>query len=365
MDNLTHTFIGWTLARAGLDRFGPWATPVLLVAANLPDAEIPLLFGDKATYLNYHRGISHSFVGFAAEALLVSVVVCAAAWFVRRKLPPEYTPATPPPKFLAVMFVALIGLLSHLLLDFFNTYGVRPLLPFDSRWFYGDMLFLFDPWSWLILGAGLFIGSKEHLRLVWVALALAALATVVFGFHRNHLSAQILAVWCVLFALLLPLKFVSPRWFTARRAACGSLALWSLYLALAFFASGSATARATEFYLLNSTPPQRILASSASAAPAAPWRHTVALQTENDLFIYNTDEFTGSVELRKHLSRNLACAANPVVQNTREYQTWLAFARHPCCSCGQDTITLFDGRYGALAKNPSDDWTAFEVPQPK
>ena len=128
MDNLTHSFVGWALGRAGLDRFGTWATPTLIVAANLPDAEIPLLFGDRAMFLTYHRGITHSFCGFVVEGL--ALLVCGLMRW-RKK---------PPPAFLTVFLVALVGLLSHLMLDFLNSYGVRPFLPFDATWFYGDLI---------------------------------------------------------------------------------------------------------------------------------------------------------------------------------------------------------------------------------
>jgi inner membrane protein len=40
------------------------------------------------------------------------------------------------------------------LLDWLNTYGVRLLMPFSGHWFYGDTLFIIDPWVWLLLGAG-------------------------------------------------------------------------------------------------------------------------------------------------------------------------------------------------------------------
>ncbi len=359
MDNLTHTFIGWTLARAGFDRFGPWATPVLLVAANLPDAEVPLLFGDKAMYLAYHRGVSHSFLGFVLEALVVSLVVCGIAW-VRRKREPE----SPPPKFLAVMFVALVGLLSHLLLDFLNTYGVRPLLPFDGRWFYGDMLFIADPWSWLILGAGLLIGTRAGgvvLKIIGTILVLGAFSVMAYGFRNDVVSQHVFFAWIGLAVLALVVNFWPPRGITPSRAAWSGLSAWTLYLLMAFFASRTATARAMEVYLLNAAPPQPIITSSASSAPAAPWRHTVVLQTENELFVYAVDEISGTVEYKTHLRRNLDCAASPALQNTREYKAWQSFARHPCCECSDGIITLFDGRYRGFG---GADWTAFHLPQP-
>ena len=38
---------------------------------------------------------------------------------------------------------------------FLNTYGTRLLEPFSHRWFYGDTLFIMDPWIWLMLILGL------------------------------------------------------------------------------------------------------------------------------------------------------------------------------------------------------------------
>jgi inner membrane protein len=55
---------------------------------------------------------------------------------------------------------------SHLLLDYLNTYGVRPFLPFDGTWFYGDALFIIDPIFdvvlMAVLAAGHFLSSRRR-----------------------------------------------------------------------------------------------------------------------------------------------------------------------------------------------------------
>ena len=33
---------------------------------------------------------------------------------------------------------------THPILDYANNYGLRPFLPFDGAWYYGDVLFIFD-----------------------------------------------------------------------------------------------------------------------------------------------------------------------------------------------------------------------------
>jgi inner membrane protein len=68
-----------------------------------------------------------------------------------------------------------------------NTYGLRWLMPFADRWFYGDALFIVDPWLWGVLGLGTlaswWLGSGRRRRDSWarparVALALATIYTV-------------------------------------------------------------------------------------------------------------------------------------------------------------------------------------------
>jgi inner membrane protein len=46
------------------------------------------------------------------------------------------------------------------------------LAPFDWRWFYGDAVFIVDPWLWLALGAGIWVARRYRT----VAPARAALA---------------------------------------------------------------------------------------------------------------------------------------------------------------------------------------------
>jgi inner membrane protein len=60
-----------------------------------------------------------------------------------------------------LIVLSYAGVLSHVLLDFLNNYGVRLLMPFSGRWFYGDALFIIDPWLWLTLGAGVLLARRK------------------------------------------------------------------------------------------------------------------------------------------------------------------------------------------------------------
>jgi inner membrane protein len=53
-----------------------------------------------------------------------------------------------------VLLLAVIAILTHPLLDTLNTYGVRWLMPVRGDWYYGDALFIVDPWLWLVLALG-------------------------------------------------------------------------------------------------------------------------------------------------------------------------------------------------------------------
>jgi len=137
MDNLTHTLIGLSLSRAGLDRHYARATPLLLLAANAPDCDIVSAVRGGFFYFTCHRGYTHSLLGAPVLALALALGFCALDRSLR-KLP-------------AAFVLALAGVGSHLLLDWTNTYGVRFLLPFSSHWFSLDLVTLIDVWIWAAL----------------------------------------------------------------------------------------------------------------------------------------------------------------------------------------------------------------------
>jgi inner membrane protein len=50
---------------------------------------------------------------------------------------------------------ALIAVLSHILLDWTNNYGVRPFFPFNPRWYAGSFVFIAEPVLWVLLAVAL------------------------------------------------------------------------------------------------------------------------------------------------------------------------------------------------------------------
>jgi inner membrane protein len=137
MDNLTHTLVGLTLSRAGLDRWYSRSAPLLMIAANIPDIDIVVVAGGPLAYFAAHRGFTHSIAMMPLMAILPVLIMCAIGRTMRG--------------WKAAYVLSLLGVASHLLLDFTNAYGVRLLLPFSSEWFRLDINNLVDLWIWSVL----------------------------------------------------------------------------------------------------------------------------------------------------------------------------------------------------------------------
>jgi inner membrane protein len=151
MDNVCHTLVGAALAEAGLKRYTACAGATLMIAANIPDLDV-LVFATDVPSLSFRRGWTHGVVGQAVLPVALTLLVMAwARWRGRAD------------RVRAGWLLALsyLGLYSHVFLDFLNNYGVRLLAPVEWRWFYGDAVFIVDPWLWLVLGAGVWLARRR------------------------------------------------------------------------------------------------------------------------------------------------------------------------------------------------------------
>src|SRR5215204_6495813 len=169
MDNLTHSLVGLTAAKAGLEKLSPGATALCLLAANAPDADIIVLaFGDRWTFLQHHRGITHAVIGVVALAFILPLIfyVVDLLWARLKKRPTKIN-------LKGMMIASFIVSVTHPLLDWTNNYGVRLLLPWSQKWSYGDLVFIVDPYLWLILGGASFLLSAKSrfLKFIWGAVA--------------------------------------------------------------------------------------------------------------------------------------------------------------------------------------------------
>ncbi len=163
MDNLTHSLVGALIGQAGLKRRTGLAMPALIIGANIPDLDAAcLLWLEGTEHLAVRRGITHG----PPALLLLPLALASLLWGFDRW---QGRRGTRPGKRLPVGFgwlyaLALIGTLSHPALDWTNSYGIRLLEPFSSRWFHGDILFIIDLWLWLGLGFATWLSLRREKR---------------------------------------------------------------------------------------------------------------------------------------------------------------------------------------------------------
>jgi len=159
LEPLTHFLTGACLGRAGLNRKSALATLTVTLAAEAPDLDV---LGDtrgEVFGFSHHRGFTHSFLGIGLVAALV-VVFVHLIWRLRgaKRKNPEL-----PPRWGVLFGFAYLAGLSHILLDFTNSYGVRPFWPFSERWYSWDIVFIVEPIMWILLLGGLLIPTIFHL----------------------------------------------------------------------------------------------------------------------------------------------------------------------------------------------------------
>lgn len=185
MDNLTHSLIGAALGQAGLKRKTGLAMPALIIGANLPDIDAGCtIYGLES--LAMRRGITHGPIALVLLPLLLTLILVGFdRWQAKRGNSPEGRAPVRPGWLFALSFIAC---LTHPAMDWLNNYGIRLLEPFSHRWFYGDVLFIIDPWIIAMLGVGIWLSRRAEKRGVnWRRPMLASLVGVLVYINLNLL----------------------------------------------------------------------------------------------------------------------------------------------------------------------------------
>jgi inner membrane protein len=373
MDNLAHTLVGLAAAKAGLERASPYATAVCVVAANAPDADIAATLKGRWFYLQHHRGITHSIAGTLALALLVPLIFYAAEKLIARA---RGVPARI--RLRGLVFASALASATHPLLDWTNSYGVRPFLPWSGQWYYGDLVFIIDPWLWLVLGGAAFLATARTPRrtALWSALALVLTAAIVFIPPRADLPIAARPIWLagiIFFAVAHRLNF-GARF--GRLVPAAALALVPAYwgaLAVAHaraLRSGEAVVRGLAS--ANGETPSRVAAMPALANPAR-WR--VVGETERADYVFNlnltetpngTNEPGGAARYEKLTGADAERVARLALADERA-RIFLDFARFPLARISQPggappLARLFDVRFTEPGADPRRATFAAEIP---
>ncbi|RZK03904.1 MAG: metal-dependent hydrolase [Novosphingobium sp.] len=294
MDNVTHSLVGALLGQMGLKRKTGLAMPTLIIAANIPDIDAGCTVLGTVS-LAMRRGITH---GPIAMLLLPLALTAVMVWYDRRQTrrgtrPADRLPLRPG----WLLALAYIGCLSHPLFDWMNSYGVRLLEPFSHRWFYGDALFIVDPWLLAMLIVGVWFSRKRD-------------------------------------------KAARGDW---RRPARTAFAGIVAYLALNLGISTQAAAQARDL-----VPGARMVV--ANPTPVTFWRREVLVRTDSTYRSYDSVPFQAlkAVSPIRPIGMEDPRIALRVVHNP-EAQAFLFWSRMPLAEVQGDTIVLGDQRFSGIA----------------
>jgi inner membrane protein len=330
MDNLTHSLVGLTAARAGLEKLSPGATGLCILAANAPDSDIVVLaFGDRWTFLQHHRGITHAVVGILCLAVALPLIFHAGD-----RLWSRFRRQQPKTKFKGLLLASLIVSATHPLLDWTNNYGIRLWLPWNHKWSYGDLVYIVDPFMWLILGGAAFLlGARTRgLKIVWGAMAVILTFLIVASPRSSNLpNPRLIAVlWIVALVALIILfvKGARERWGTS--IAFVAFALVLCYWSFLAFAHSRAIARGSqEAARLASANGEAVARLAAMPTLANPFRWDCVFETDRATYRFSLG-LVGEARLRNAVryAREPAELKQAVSQQ-RPVEIFLGFARFP------------------------------------
>jgi len=328
VDPITHTFTGAALAAAGLRRATPLATVALILGANAPDVDALSYFGDGYESLAFRRGWTHGVLALPLWPFALTGLLLLWDRWVRRRRNPYAVAARAGP----LLAVSALAVLTHPALDWLNTYGMRWLMPFDGTWFYGDALFIVDPWIWLTLGGVLFVKYSNHRssRVQWIVFW--ALTSLLVLADPVRVTWPVRALWVVALAVIVAIRWRRDKIVKSDvaldRAAAAALAIVAVYIGA--MVGASAAARTQVHAALADrgiAGVERVMVAPASANPFA--GEVVAATADT----YYMGRWQWLAEPRLELAReSLPRPRGEVFEaaaRTREAQRYLSWARFP------------------------------------
>jgi membrane-bound metal-dependent hydrolase YbcI (DUF457 family) len=354
MDNLTHSLVGLTAAKAGLERLSPGATAVCVLAANAPDCDVAiLLFGDRWTYLHHHRGITHAIVGVAFLALFLPLLFYGIDRLLARfRGQPAKT------KLRGLIVASVLVTATHPLLDWTNNYGIRPFLPWSTKWSYGDLVYIIDPYQWLLLGGTCFLLSARTIggKVIWAAVAAVLTGLVIFAPRAAGLPFFFAWFWVAAIVTLIVLFVLGAGPRFGNRIAIAALVIVPCYWTFLAYAHSRAFAngysQAINIVLPSGEPIRRLAVMPTLASPLH-W--DCVFETDRATYRFGlrlmSDNSPGTRVIRYEKPSGSLAAVMENVSQDRPVQIFLGFARFPVArladpSCTTETLLqLADLRY--------------------
>lgn len=322
MDNITHSLVGLTLAETGLKRVTPLATTTLVMAANFPDIDIITGMFGQLFYLEHHRGITHALIALPFLSLLLATLIYRYSQWKGRGA-----------RFGRLCGLGLLAMLTHPLLDYLNSYGWRPFLPWDNRWYYGDIAFVVDPWLWIFLGGTAFIFAAKTRRqtFFWTALFVVMLIAMILS---SGVSLWIKVFWILLAAgavwLRLTFEYTEKN---VRLSSAGLLVAMLTYFGAMIWLHQTALSKTRGLAVAaQARDGGSQLETTAMPTPANPLKWRAVIATDKAFYIsdLNLAKQIPSLEAMTAYPRETGAAAMlDAVRRTAQAQTFLRFARFP------------------------------------
>src|SRR6266851_2614484 len=175
MEPITHILAGACMSRAGLKSKTALSTVTMVIAAEIADVDLLYSLRGPVAGFQHHRGWTHSVAAMPLMAVLSVALVWVWYRLFPRKVFNRIAPAALDRPRMPVRWVLLYGyaclaVLSHLLLDYTTSYGVRLFEPFSFKWYSWDIVYMAEPFMWVVLaGAGCTgaVGAGRLSNFVW------------------------------------------------------------------------------------------------------------------------------------------------------------------------------------------------------
>ncbi len=350
MDPIAHTFTGMALAAAGLRRATPLAAPAILMGVNAPDVDVFAGFGFEFEQLAFRRGWTHGVLALVLWPFVLTGVLLAWDRYVRLQRKPDAAPARAGP----LLALTALAVLTHPTLDWLNNYGMRWLMPFSGQWFYGDALFVIDPWVWLLLGGAAFLtfSNSALARVHWTVFVVLA-SLLIVGTAGTLVPVLSAALWAVGVAAL-----VALRWWLRdaplvklERAAQAGIAVTAVYMLAMIGASAAARTEVRAAVAAQGLLPEDVMVAP---TPADPFGGPVVVMTQDE---YYTGRFHWLMEPRLRLDGERLPRPRGVefqlAAQTPAARRFLVWARYPAVDLelvpdgGGIRVTFTDVRYRA------------------
>ena len=340
MDPIAHTLVGACLGEAGLKQRSRLAMPTLLLAANIPDVDaVTMLLGRDVMY-GFRRGWTHGVLGMLIGPWLVVLVVFALDRALAGKRGNREAP-----RFWTLIALSYLAVVTHPFLDWLNNYGVRWLMPLSDRWFYGDALYIIDPWLWLALAAAAVLAwsrSKPSMT-AWLVLGLAATGLVLFA-PMVPTPAKVL--WCVVLCAIVAARRSSSLVHRSRMMARAALSLLAIYILAMLGLTAFARSQARVFLKAKGVSAKQIMAGP---VPAHSFKRDVIAVTTSGYRFLSIDFLKGEIlESHPPVDRNETPAARAALlaPQVRGYSNWLRFPAFETQHSGEGyRVWIRDVRY--------------------